>query len=613
MNVKSENQFLQAVARRLVRDRTQADDLVQEAWLLVLRRGVDDIENPRPWLAGVLRNLAFRAGRSQRRRSHYEDNAPPADANGACAPDDRAVLEEAKRGVVRALAALEPAYREVVRLRYFENLNSTQIAARLGVSASTVRTRLQRALHAMRAQLETNWSGDAGSLGIGLAGLAAGLAPRDPRPLLFSNVWNGPRLGAAAAMLVAAVAWWAALTHRGAPPVAQPSFASAAAPAMVASAPPSETPARAVTTESPAVERRLLAAVVVEQQGGLEGEAHVTFRAEAAGATVEHDVPFDRTRLVDLTELTRAGWPSVLWVEARHGVDRRAVRVDVDARDRATTVVRVSLTLRAPDREDADGITREPDPAPAFEPRAPVVLGPRDARPATARSVARRRSGARAEAAPAVVAPAAPAAAAIPTLRRMVVSNDDGKGAAAVPPPIAPPTLVFPEIRDRDSDRDRERDHGVDPRKLIESDPYAAMPPEAWPGATLTGIDTGSGSIVIQIEASVDERHWDDRYWLGDDRGPFLELPDGWRRGDPVRVDGLPAGRYRLFSGGRRRGWEPRARIDVFAYERSAIVVRDGAARAAPSPIGPALRHPGEMSTDSSPWPWLSALAQLAR
>ena len=71
--------FLQGLARSLLRDAARADDAVQETWLAVLHSNKSPSEVHRGWLATVLRNLALKKLREERRRARREENVarPP--------------------------------------------------------------------------------------------------------------------------------------------------------------------------------------------------------------------------------------------------------------------------------------------------------------------------------------------------------------------------------------------------------------------------------------------------------------------------------------------------------------------------------------------------------
>jgi len=148
--------WLRQLAASLVGDRAQAEDLVQDTWVAALRRPPGEGE-PRPWLARVLRNRARNAGRDRARREAREGFV----REERVAPDSAALAQEAEaqRMLAEAVTRLDEPLRAVIVLRYFQGLDSSAAAARLGVPASTLRTRLQRALEALRADLDQRTGG----------------------------------------------------------------------------------------------------------------------------------------------------------------------------------------------------------------------------------------------------------------------------------------------------------------------------------------------------------------------------------------------------------------------------------------------------------------------
>lgn len=147
--------WVRRLARSLARDEASADDLVQESYAAALRRppqGEAHDARLRAWFGRVLRNLAFRRRREELRREEREqrsrrDRGPES--------DERAQeLEELRAELFGHVKALPAASREVVLLRYFEELDSAQIARRLGIPDSTVRNRLRRALAELRERMQ---------------------------------------------------------------------------------------------------------------------------------------------------------------------------------------------------------------------------------------------------------------------------------------------------------------------------------------------------------------------------------------------------------------------------------------------------------------------------
>jgi RNA polymerase sigma-70 factor (ECF subfamily) len=144
--------FVRRLALRLVADSSTAEDLVQQAFLVALRRPPRTDGDVRPWLARVVRSLAINrhaaeAARQERELRYGHERATPAPQHITSAAETEALLLE-------TLRSLEPIYREVLSLRYYEGLPPRAIAARLGIAVETVRTRQKRGLQRMRERLE---------------------------------------------------------------------------------------------------------------------------------------------------------------------------------------------------------------------------------------------------------------------------------------------------------------------------------------------------------------------------------------------------------------------------------------------------------------------------
>jgi RNA polymerase sigma-70 factor (ECF subfamily) len=138
-------------------DRSLAEDLVQEAFLRVLR-SIGQYRHPRPfkpWLYAIATNLA---------RDHYKraETRHAADAQldievirGPDArPEDRLVADQEAQQVAAAVMALPAHQRETVVLRYYQLLSLSEIAETLGVPLGTVKSRLHLGLRRLRERLE---------------------------------------------------------------------------------------------------------------------------------------------------------------------------------------------------------------------------------------------------------------------------------------------------------------------------------------------------------------------------------------------------------------------------------------------------------------------------
>jgi RNA polymerase sigma-70 factor (ECF subfamily) len=128
---------------RLVDDASDADDLVQETWLRVARGAgsFDPARRFRPWLYGVAANLARDLQRRRRVRARPLEPGPT-----ATTPSDPSVALDLRA----RLGELPTRLREVVLLRYFEDMSEAEMSRALRVPPGTVKSRLHAALRKLR-------------------------------------------------------------------------------------------------------------------------------------------------------------------------------------------------------------------------------------------------------------------------------------------------------------------------------------------------------------------------------------------------------------------------------------------------------------------------------
>lgn len=127
-----------------------AEEAAQAAWALAWRR-MRSLREPnrlRSWLVSIAANQARDALRRQRRRPVVELDLADSGA-GTGDPASRAGDIDLRR----ALASLDPMDLSLVALRYVAGLDSFELAAALGMSASGVRARLARILDRLRLEL----------------------------------------------------------------------------------------------------------------------------------------------------------------------------------------------------------------------------------------------------------------------------------------------------------------------------------------------------------------------------------------------------------------------------------------------------------------------------
>lgn len=149
-------------AYRLTRNEQDARDLTQEAFIRVMRAWHSFVPGTSfiSWIYRIVTNL--HRDELRRRKGRYEEEIPednaPQEFGGerplAEEPIERYVEEQLSEPVARALDALSPDQRNVLVLADIEDYSYQEIAEIVGCSIGTVRSRLHRARHQLRAHVE---------------------------------------------------------------------------------------------------------------------------------------------------------------------------------------------------------------------------------------------------------------------------------------------------------------------------------------------------------------------------------------------------------------------------------------------------------------------------
>ncbi len=143
---------LVGLARLLVDDRGQAEEVVQEAFARAYASWsrLRDHDNPMPYLRTSVVNLA-RGGLRRRRVARRTRLVPVGDTASA---ESVAATRERERTVANAVRALPRRQRECVVLRYYLDSSTAETATTLGISEGSVKQHLHRALAALSATLQ---------------------------------------------------------------------------------------------------------------------------------------------------------------------------------------------------------------------------------------------------------------------------------------------------------------------------------------------------------------------------------------------------------------------------------------------------------------------------
>lgn len=139
------------MARAILRDTVEAQDATHDAFVQAWRRWetLRDPDRFEPWFERILINTC--RNRLRARRWHATDIS----SELALVSADHAGAAENRQLIGAAIASLSPDHQIVVALRFYRDLTVADIAARLGVPAGTVQSRLHYALKRLQVAIES--------------------------------------------------------------------------------------------------------------------------------------------------------------------------------------------------------------------------------------------------------------------------------------------------------------------------------------------------------------------------------------------------------------------------------------------------------------------------
>ena len=146
----------------LTNKREVAEDLFQEVWIRVLRRGSQYNGKARfdTWIFTIARNLVIDLSRKRTmasldEMSENDDDRPFEIAEEGPSPLQQFQSREDAAELASVMLHLEPSYREVITLRFHEEMSLEEIATMTRAPLSTVKSRLYRGLAALKPELQS--------------------------------------------------------------------------------------------------------------------------------------------------------------------------------------------------------------------------------------------------------------------------------------------------------------------------------------------------------------------------------------------------------------------------------------------------------------------------
>lgn len=160
------------IALRILRERSEAEDILHDAFVAVNERAYQytpERGSVVAWLVTLVRNLSIDRMRRRERRGALARDVLPHEPPASVRDPEQLTSEAGERAKIRrVLANLPDAQRQTLEVAFFEGLSYPEIAARENVPLGTIKSRAARALAALReALVKEGVVLDAATLGTG--------------------------------------------------------------------------------------------------------------------------------------------------------------------------------------------------------------------------------------------------------------------------------------------------------------------------------------------------------------------------------------------------------------------------------------------------------------
>ena len=153
------------VAQQIVRNSTDAEDVVQEAFLQAFEAlpQLTDLNRFAAWLHSITRNRALRYYKNAQRYQPQENMEPYLDTVSDTSAMDPAHIVESEltqQGIRDAIQSLPPDYQSVIELYYWAEMPQQRMAEFLSLPLTTVKWRLRKAKETLKSILEKQGYGE---------------------------------------------------------------------------------------------------------------------------------------------------------------------------------------------------------------------------------------------------------------------------------------------------------------------------------------------------------------------------------------------------------------------------------------------------------------------
>ena len=138
-------------ATRIIGDRDRARDVVQETFVELQRGRRHELDNaPAKWLFTVCRNRALNVCRKEKRMTYLDEEILDRRESAEPLPNERIEQSEARGFLLRIVATLPPQQRELLQLKFQNDISYQEISEITKLSVSNVGVLIHTALKTLR-------------------------------------------------------------------------------------------------------------------------------------------------------------------------------------------------------------------------------------------------------------------------------------------------------------------------------------------------------------------------------------------------------------------------------------------------------------------------------
>ena len=156
------SKYLYTIIYHILRDESEAEDLLQEVFLQIWDKTGsydENLGNPLAWVTRITRNKSIDRLRSKsfKNRSSETDIERFFDLssdNDSSAPDKNIIQNQEQQKISEALKSLSHNHRDLIEFAYFRGYSQTELAEHFKIPLGTVKTRMRAAMILLRDKLK---------------------------------------------------------------------------------------------------------------------------------------------------------------------------------------------------------------------------------------------------------------------------------------------------------------------------------------------------------------------------------------------------------------------------------------------------------------------------